>query len=308
MNMKTKCISKKFLLVGLLVVFLSGFSSGCASILKGGIKMAAPAVPEMVHGAMAGINTCYGQGQYGAPGFMVFVGMMAELQPKNYTINWSASQAFIATAAYNEMFRTDYASDIAWQGYRFGLRSLKTHRKFRKALESGMPIEKAVNLLPKKYIEGLTWTAMSISMYMAMNLDDIMSITYMPQANSMLKRAIELDGSYYFGLPYAMDAAFSAMASEMVLGCGLDRAKKSYSKMREVSKGKNLLGEALYAQFYAVLLRDRVLYRKLLQNVVDAPDDVLEYHGFYITTLAKGRAKWLLAHEDQVFENMGMVR
>ncbi len=298
----------RLFIAGLMLTFFTVFSSGCASMLKCTVNIVSPALPEIVHASMAGINTCYGQGQHGAPGFIVVAGMLAEISPKNYTVNWTASQVFVATAAYNEMYNADYASDLAWQGYRFGLRSLKTNRKFRKAIESGMPVEKAVDLLPKKYIEGLTWTGMSLAFWMMMNLDDIMTITYMPQANSMLKRAVELDGAYFFGMPYAIDAAFSAMASEMVAECGLKRARASYKNMRDVSEGKNLMGDALYAQIYAVLIRDRALYRKLLQDVIDAPDDILEYHGFYITTLAKGRAEWLLANEDMVFENMGLVR
>ncbi len=129
-----------------------------------------------------------------------------------------------------------------------------------------------------------------------------------PEVNTMVKRAIELDGTYFYGLPYLLDSVFSAMASEMVLGCGLDQARKSYAKMNEISDGKLLLGHALYAQLYAVSLRDRKLFKELLNGVLEAPDDILEYRGFYMTTLAKGRAKWLLENEDLVFENMGTIR
>jgi hypothetical protein len=232
----------------------------------------------------------------------------AEISPKNYTLNWTTAQLSVATAAYNEMFNPDYASALAWQGYRFGMRALKTNRKFRKAVDSGMPIERAVKLLNKKQIEGLTWTSFSLAFWMMMNINDIMSITYMGELNNMVKRACELDGTYFYGLPYAVDAPLNAIASKMVAGCGLENAKASYKKMRKISKGKLLLGDALWAQYYAVAVRDRKLYRKILNDVLDAPDDILENRGYYLTTLAKGRAQWLLDNEDKIFQNMGFVR
>jgi hypothetical protein len=78
--------------------------------------------------------------------------------------------------------------------------------------------------------------------------------------------------------------------------------------MKELNGGKLLLADCYWAQLYAVGIRDRKLYKELLQGVINAPDDILEYHGFYITTLAKGRAKWLLERQEMVFQNMGTVR
>ena len=81
-----------------------------------------------------------------------------------------------------------------------------------------------------------------------------------------------------------------------------------YEKMRAVTGGKFILGDAFYAQLYAVGIRDRKLYRKLLNGVMDAPNDILSGRGHLVTGLAKGRAKWLLEKEDTVFENMGTTR
>jgi len=277
-------------------------------MLKMTANIASPFIPEAVHMTMAGTNTSYGQGMHAMPGLIALIGGFSEIAPDNYTLAWSSSQIFVATASYNEMARTDYASELAWQGYRFGMRSLMTHKKFREAVEAGTPVEKAVELLPKRYVEGLTWTSMSLALYMMMNITDIMSLSYAPEVNCMVKRACELDGTYYYGVPLMLDAVFSAMASEMVQGCGFERAKESYAKMKEANQGKLLLADAYWAQIYAVGIRDRKLYRELLEGVLNAPDDILEYQGFYITTLAKGRAKWLLAHQEEVFQNMGTVR
>ena len=298
-------------LVWAIILIISTISyTGCSSkmILKGTANLISPVTPEIVHMCMAGINTSYRQGIYGPPGLLTLFAGFSEVAPNNYTIAWCNSQIFVATAAYTETTNIDYASELAWQGYRFGIRSLMTNADFKEAVESGMPVEKAVSLLSKKHVEGLTWTSLSLAFWMMMNLNDVMAISYAPEVNSMVKRAIELDGEYFHGLPYVLDAVFSAMASEMVLGCGLDRARESYAKAKEISEGKFLLLDALYAQLYAVSLRDRELYRSLLQGVLDAPDDILEYRGFYVTTLAKGRAKYLLANEDMIFENMGTLR
>ncbi len=311
MDLRKKDLKAKYLLA-LLLVCITLVYSGCSVIarpaLKGAANIISPALPDIVNGSMSGINTSYGQGMYGPPGLMILTGALSEVSPDNYTLAWTCAQLNVATAAYNEMFRPDYAKELALQGYRFGMRSLMTHGKFRKAVESGMPVEKAVKLLPKKYVEGLTWTAMSLAFHMMMNIDDVMSLTYAPEVNNMIKRAIELDGTYFYGLPYALDAVFNAMASQMVLGCGLGPAQASYNKNKEISEGKLILVDALYAQFYAVALRDHELFHKLLNDVLKAPDDILEYDGFYLTTLAKGRAKWLLEHEEQIFENMGIVK
>lgn len=306
-----KAFFKRSSLIWTFIFIISSVShTGCSTklILKGTANLISPVTPELVHMTMAGINTSYLQGAYGPPGLLALLAGFSEVSPNNYTIAWCNSQIFVATAAYNEMVNIDYASQLAWQGYRFGIRSLMTNADFKEAVEGGMPIEKAVNLLPQKYIEGLTWTSLSLALWMMMNLSDVMAISYAPEVNSMVKRAIALDGEYFHGLPYVLDAVFSAMASEMVLGCGLDQARKSYAKAKEIGEGKFLLLDALYAQLYAVGMRDRKLYRSLLQEVLDAPDDILEYRGFYVTTLAKGRAQFLLENEDLIFENMGTLR
>ncbi|MBU0994323.1 MAG: TRAP transporter TatT component family protein [Proteobacteria bacterium] len=289
---------------------LTLFSSGCSTklMLRGTANVVAPFIPVAVDDMMRGIDVSYNQGIYAPPGLIALAAGFSEVSPNNYTLAWSTSQVFVATAGYNEMYRPEYANELAWQGYRFGMRSLMTHKKFRKAIESGMPVEKAVNMLPKKYVEGLTWTGMSLALWMMMNIDDVMTITYAPEANSMIKRACELDGAYFHGLPWMLDAVFSAMASQMVQGCGFERAQASYAKMKAVSGGKLLIGDAFYAQIYAVAIRDRKLYEDLLQGILDAPDDILEGHGYYITTLAKGRAKYLLEHEVSIFENMGTIK
>ena len=298
----------RVIVIFLVLMFL--ISSGCSkkSVLKGSVNMISPIVPELVHACMRGVDTSYGQGEYALPGLIALVGGLSEVSPNNYTLAWTSSQIYLATSVYNELDRNDFAKELAWQGYRFGMRSLMTHKKFRKAVESGVPIEKAVKMLPKKYVEGLTWTAMSASLWMLMNITDIMSITYLPEANSMVKRACELNGDYFYGLPLMLDAVLSAMASQMVQGCGLDKALVSYKKMKEVTDGKLILGDTFWAQIYAVAIRDHKLYKNLLQGVLDAPDDILPYRGYYITTLAKGRAKYLLAHEKEIFENMGTIR
>lgn len=285
-------------------------SSGCSTkfMLKTTANVIAPFIPENVHSIMAGVDTSYGQGMNATVGVSMLVIGFSEVAPNNYTLAWSASQNLVAAASYNEMFRTDYASELAWQGYRLGMRSLMTNRKFRKAVESGMPVEKAVSLLPKKYVEGLTWTSLSLSVWMMMNMTDVMTMSYAPEVNNMIKRACELDGSYFFALPLMLDAVFSAMASEMVQGCGFDRARQSYAKMKELNGGKLILADTYWAQLYAVGIRDRKLYKELLEGVLKAPDDILEYHGRYLTTMAKGRAKWLLANQEMVFQNMGTVR
>ena len=303
-------LTKNFNRFAITIVVVMAFSAGCSSrnMMRLTANVVSPFIPETVHMSMAGTNTSYGQGMYAMPGLIALVGGFSEVSPKNYTLAWSAAQIFVATASYNEMARTDYASQLAWQGYRFGIRSLMTFQRFRKAVESGTPIERAVELLPDSAVEGLTWTSMSLALWMMMNINDIMTMSYAPEVNNMIKRACEIDGAYFHAMPLMLDSVFSAMASEMVQGCGLDRARESRAKMLEVNKGTLILADAYWAQIYAVGLRDRKLYKELLNGVLNAPDDILEYKGWYLTTLAKGRARWLLDNQELVFQNMGTVR
>ena len=113
-----------------------------------------------------------------------------------------------------------------------------------------MPVEKAVQHMPENYVEGLTWTSPNLALYMMLNITGIMSISYAPEANNMIKCACELNGEYFFGLPYMLDAVFSAMAFQMVQGCCLDRARSSYEKMKAVTGGKFTLGDAFYGRRY----------------------------------------------------------
>ena len=85
-----------------------------------------------------------------------------------------------------------------------------------------------------------------------------------------------------------------------MLGGNVKKAKNHFEKSLKLTERKFLISQVLYAQYFAVQTQDKMLYRKLLEEVVSAKDDILPEQNL-ITQLAKKKAKRLLENQRRVF-------
>jgi hypothetical protein len=114
-----------------------------------------------------------------------------------------------------------------------------------------------------------------------------------------MQRVIELDGGFYYGSPHLHMAVYLA-AKPSIAGGNLDKAKEHFDQAFALGADKLLSAKVLFARYYAVRRKDRVLFEKTLQEVIAAPaDEVPELT--LSNTLAKENARELLERADDYF-------
>ena len=143
------------------------------------------------------------------------------------------------------------------------------------------------------------WTASGWAKWIGLNLDRVEALANVPMLKATLQRVIELDGGFYYGSPHLNMAVYLA-AIPPIAGGNLDKAKEHFDEAFALGADNLLLAKVLFARYYAVRLRDRALFEKTLQQVMEAPvDEIPELT--LSNTLAKEKAGELLERADEYF-------
>jgi hypothetical protein len=116
---------------------------------------------------------------------------------------------------------------------------------------------------------------------------------------TLLQRVVEIDGTYFEGLPLILMGSLHAFRPPM-MGGDPEASRASFEAAFKVSGGKFLLASYLYAKFYCYRIQDAEEFEKRLRFVLEAPDTTLpEYR--LLNTLAKKKAAALLKEKDELF-------
>jgi hypothetical protein len=85
-----------------------------------------------------------------------------------------------------------------------------------------------------------------------------------------------------------------------MMGGGVDKAKKEFDIVFEITDGKFLLAKVLFAQYYATLLKEEELFKNTLNEVLNTPSDILP-DATLANEVAKVKAKILLEKAGEYF-------
>lgn len=160
--------------------------------------------------------------------------------------------------------------------------------------------EKAVQKIKKKDVEPLFWAAYSIGRGISLQKDDPMQVVDLDRVELMMKRVLELDESFYFGSAHLFYAVYWGDRSPAI-GGDPDKAKEHIDRVDEINNGKFLMSKFYLAKYYAYPKQDVKLFKKSLQEVIDAPSDIYPDENA-ATSLAKARSQRLLSQVDTLFD------
>ena len=161
-------------------------------------------------------------------------------------------------------------------------------------------LKAALQKLKKKQVEPLFWAAYAMGRSISLQKDDPMQVIDLDRVEAMMQRVLELDDTFYFGGAYLFYAVYYGDRSPAI-GGDPEKAKEYIDKVDELNDGKFLLAKFYRARYYAYPKQDVQLYKQMLQEVIDAPDDI--YPGEEAATaLAKSRAKRWLGQTDMLFD------
>ena len=177
----------------------------------------------------------------------------------------------------------------------------KSDEAFRKPRTVDMEtFKKALQKLEKKQVEPLFWAAYAVARGISLQKDDPMQVIDLARVELMMARILELDETFYFGSAHLFYAVYYGDRAPTI-GGDPEKAKEHIERVDEINDGKFLMSKFYLARYYAYPKQDAELYKRSLQEVLDAPSDV--YPGEEAATaLAKSRAKRWLDQMDMLFD------
>ncbi len=177
----------------------------------------------------------------------------------------------------------------------------KSNKTFIKARTIGMEVfENLLKKVEKEDVEPLFWAAYAVGRGISLQKDDPMQVIDLARVELMMRRILELDETFYFGSAHLFYAVYYGDRSPAI-GGDPEKAKEHIDKVDEINDGKFLMSKFYLARYYAYPKLDVELYKKSLQEVIDAPSDI--YPGeAAATSLAKSRAKRWLSQTYELFD------
>jgi hypothetical protein len=147
-------------------------------------------------------------------------------------------------------------------------------------------------------VPALFWTANAWASLISVSVDDSDALLDLPFAVALAERARQLDPHYANGSVDALFGVYHA-STPASLGGRADLARAEFEAALAASHRTVLTYQVLYARTYAVMVQDRALYTRLLQEVIDAGDvNPAERLG---NLVAKRRAFRYLDEADALF-------
>lgn len=246
------------------------------------------------------------------PGNMKLIEALVKADPTNSQLKALAGQMFASyTLGFIEELPSPEdepdakkqlrAKNLYTRGMNYALDALPVNSTFREAISAHdfATFKDSLALFGKTEVPALFWAAFSWSLLINNSMDNPNRIAELPYVEAMMKRVIDLDESFYYGGCHFFYIAYYA-GRPATLGGDPRKAKEHYERALALNGGKMLLGDVYYAYYYAVAVQDAKLFKKTLNKVLQAPEDILP--GERLTTeIAKRKAKSLLQKASDFF-------
>jgi len=235
------------------------------------------------------------------PSNLLLLEGLIETRPKNENLRLTAAMLYFSYAfTFDDPADYTYASGLYSRGFEHARTALFKSRAIEAAWNT--PYDEfvaATRKLTKKDLEPAVWTVANWSQFVALHLDSTQVLVEIPQLIALLERVVEIDGTYFEGLPYMILGSLHAFRPPL-MGGDPEAARKNFEAAFAVSEGKFLLAHYLYAKFYSYRTQDSEEFESRLRWVIAQPDSILpEYR--LLNTIAKEKAAGLLKEKDDLF-------
>ncbi len=220
--------------------------------------------------------------------------------PQNKKILELLAQGYAGFAlAFLEDQAPERASRIYLRARNYGFLRLQKTRAFK----NGIPKKESdfvaqLPLLKKSEVPQLFWTAFAWAGWVNLNRDDPQAVFDLSKVKAMMNRVLELDDNFFFGSAHLFWGSTYGSIPKM-LGGDPEKALEHFEKAKKISDNKFLIAQVYEAKYYAATTLNETLFDQLLNQVINAPEDVLPGYEL-MTAVAKRKAKELLAKKDDI--------
>lgn len=190
------------------------------------------------------------------------------------------------------------ASNFYKKAKDYGMKVMLKNNDFKAVAEGSL--DDFVKVLPtfgKNDIDTLFWTAFAWGSYVNLNRNSASDIADLPKVVAMINRVIELDTTYFYGIPHLFLIVTYSMPA--MFGGDLEKAKAEYQKIKVISGDKFIIADYFMAKFYAAQSQNKELFEQLIKGIQNADNDLIPEHMF--TQVAKKKAELLLLKENDIF-------
>ncbi|MFO0601628.1 MAG: TRAP transporter TatT component family protein [Polyangiales bacterium] len=142
------------------------------------------------------------------------------------------------------------------------------------------------------------WTGYAWARYINLTKDNPDSLADLPFAIACFERAFELDHTFNNYAPHVAMAGYYARAAPS-LGGQPEDSRREFEAAINATQRHFLTYLVMQARMYAVMVQDRALFRRLLEEVINAGDVMPEQR--LANQIAKRRAARYLAQIDDLF-------
>ncbi len=196
-----------------------------------------------------------------------------------------ATMAYLRGRAlgFEQLTREEGAEGGAQGAYRRGINAWKSYlRRFDDREHAGM----------------VFWLGYNWARHINLNKNDPDVLADLSFAIAIFERALQLDPTYMNYAPCAAMAAYYSRAAPS-LGGEPERSRELFERAINGTQRHFLTYLVLQARAYAVMVQDRALYRRLLEEVINAGDVMPEQR--LANQIAKRRARRYLDQIDDLF-------
>jgi predicted anti-sigma-YlaC factor YlaD len=156
-----------------------------------------------------------------------------------------------------------------------------------------------ISKLQKEDVPLLYWTLAAWAAAIAANKRDLELIGDLPLIASLLDRALQLDETYDHGALHEFAITFDPSRPE---GTTAQRQRQHFERARQLSQGEKISPLVTYAESVSGPGQNKREYEALLKEAAAFDVDQPKARNYRLANvLSQRRARYLLAHEDDVF-------
>ncbi len=226
---------------------------------------------------------------------------MIKSDPGNQELLLLASRGFCSYAfSFIEDYDKEKAKIFYKRGLKYGLLILTANKSFAGALKKGgEALQKELNKTGNQNVPSLFWTAYCWGNLINLSRNTPEALMALPKVEKMMNRVLHLNGNYYFGGAYLFFGVLYGSLPPM-FGGKPEQSKYHFEKAIEITQGKFLMAFVQYAKSYAIQTQEKALFKKLLNQVINSPQNILPSQRL-ANNLAKIKAKDLLEDISEYF-------
>jgi hypothetical protein len=225
---------------------------------------------------------------------------MLEGWPDNERLLLAAAQAYSSYAtAFVEADDAAFRESLLLRAKAYALQALEQRGVSAPLTAPFDRFERQVGQTTSSDIPYVFWSASCWGNWIGANAHSIAALAELPRVEALMRRALTLDETYYYGGPHIFMGVLNA-SRPPVAGGNLDRANQHFLKAIEIGRGKFLMTYVYYAEYYARKVLDRELFVSTLKRVVDTPADIVPELTL-MNTVARHKAEALLGKTAEYF-------